>query len=481
MELSTIVSILRRRAALLLFALVMGPNILLALGLFSQESAAGLSILIARPSNDIADPDRFVQTQMGVLQSDELAKLIASKVPGSTATAIQTSIDVVQRPRTDVVDITITSDSSANAVQIGKALVTSFSEIREKIRLQGATASTTAIDARITQVLDDLDALAGIPVDETTTNAATRQAVLLQEYDALITRKTEVQFGAASRDAPVQVLDSPHALSRGGRPSVTSLLAAAIGGGVLGSFVVLGVAALGRPRVLSRPQAEEMLGRPVLAEIHHTRQLSDRPFFPVVATGAVPSAFERDFAHMSSLIIGRMKGERFTMLVTSSEERAGTSTIARALAASCEGTNASVLLVDANLENSQTTTLLGASGLPGLGRVLADQGKGVEFRFVREVQGHKILFLPADAESAPSGAVSYEATGRLVDGARSLADIVVFDGGIAASPAAVALAAHVDLIVVVVPIPSQICDRLRNLMISPTFDKNSIVPVINRP
>ncbi len=481
MELSTIISILRRRAAFLLFAIVMGPNVLLALGLFNDGSAAGLSMLIARPTNDIADPDRFVQTQIGVLQSDELAKLIAAKVPGTTATGIQTSIGVVQRPRTDVIDITIKSDSTAIGVQIGKALVTSFNEIRQKIRTQSAVASTTAIDARITQVLDDLDALSGILEDDTTSNATTRRAVLLQEYDALITSKTEVEFGTASRDVPVQVLDSPHALSGGGRPAVTALLASAIGGGLLGSFVILALAALGRPRVLSRPQAEEMLGRPVLTEIHHARQLGDRPFFPATATGASPSSFERDFAHMSSLIIGRMKGEHFTVLVTSSEERAGTSTIARALAASFEGTNASVLLVDANLENAHTTTLLGASGLPGLGRVLADQGKGVEFRFVREVQGHKILFLPADSESAPSGAVSYEATGRLVEGARSLADIVVFDGGIAASPAAVALAAHVDLIVVVVPIPTQVCDRLRNLTTSPTFDQKSIFPIINRP
>jgi MinD-like ATPase involved in chromosome partitioning or flagellar assembly len=151
------------------------------------------------------------------------------------------------------------------------------------------------------------------------------------------------------------------------------------------------------------------------------------------------------------------------------------------MAASFEGTNASVLLIDANLENPTTTALLGAAGLPGLGRVLMATGKGVEFKFVREVQGRKILFLPADAESAPAGAISYEATGRLVDGARSLADIVVIDGGTVTSPTSVALAGHVDLVVLVVPVPTQVAERLRNVVTSPQFEHRSIVPIVNRP
>jgi capsular exopolysaccharide synthesis family protein len=355
--------------------------------------------------------------------------------------------------------LTVSSDVELGTVE----MVASASTAEEAVLLVNAFADQTLLyidqlnqqeqaeaDARINEIQGDMQALTdqitaagGETAPETT--ALVQQRAGLQEQLNQITTQTEDQiteWGSLQKASSAKkVAASSVGVTRG-----QSLLL----GGLVSLLLAFGVAIMldrSDSRLHTKEQAERQFGLPVLAEIP-LLSLRNRHRAPVYGYENDPAVAEAYRSLRTALLLfrdrlplevetaeltrrnqhkqgGRVGAARQVILVTSPEAGDGKSSTAANLAMAYAESGQSVLLVNWDLWRPIPSRVFDAEDAPGVSEFL-DAGNASLVHYVHSTSVPGLHLVPAGKLGHQPGA-QLDAELRLLEEARSLADVVIID------------------------------------------------------
>ncbi len=433
-------------------------------------------------------PDRYVQSQISVLESTVLADRVASALgEPETSLTVRRSIEFAQREDSDIVEIVATTSEAGRSQRIAQAYADAYlSDISartdsvfqpERDRLQVELA---AIEAELEEVNTDL-ARAAAPFIATLgsetpvavpdirvldPDAATRQTLLLADLSRISGQLDAVELtaGQAVQTEIVQRAQLPeNAVSTN-----TTILRAAI----VSIFAMLGiVAALIAARFSSTVIDDEdiaaELQQPIEARLPRLKTLAYGPEAALRETSS-------EFTAGLDRLVGRLElasnvtGAR-VILVGGSQDGAGSTTTAIGLAARFARRGNRTVLIDGD---DTSASLTGALDAPT--GSLADIAASIPPEL-----GSTDLPNLITLGTSPSIAARRLDGAAVVAALRPVADIVVIDvGPVLESMTASALARNVDQIVLVLPESGQRHDGVAQIARVFADRREQLMPVI---
>lgn len=306
-------------ASLLITALPVDPNYL------------GLGVVI-----DTGDPTRTVQTAAALLETQQAAAATAAKLGnGWTAARVQKAINVAAVGQTDVLGITGTASSPAEAARLTNIYAVQSLLVHGETVQRNIAARVAGLQAQI----------AALPPKSPTTPA--QSGALSSDVATLQALRTS----GTDPTLRISQLAQPPTSHSGASIYVVALL------GLLGGFALASVAALGldffsRP-VKDEEELEALFPAPVLAtipKVSHTDGEALSPWlFPPVAFEQVRLLrVQLDLAAQSPVI-----------MVTSAGAGDGKTTVAAALAAAFAEGGGEVIVMDLDFRKPDLARVLG--------------------------------------------------------------------------------------------------------------------------
>lgn len=404
MELRFLAGAFRRSRVVIVVLALFGLAAGAALGLIASKTYASRASLVVNPNNISslvnanAAPDQatYVSTQVGVVESSSVLSVAATRVPGQTLRSLQRSVQVTQRGTSNIIDIVATTHSPTRSAAIANAVAGVYQS-----QAQGQ------VQALLQQTANSLQSQLSNLQNQINASAKSGDVTSLQsQYTSVAQSLDQVNLSIGLSSNAVTIIDkatpppSPRA-----RHTETKAAIGLLAGLVVGLLVAV-LRAIIRPRLLTAVDVEDAFGLPVVARLP---SLHGSP-----AAGS--DELERELMKACTYLEG-VKGsdERVTVLVTSAEVRAGVSVV-------------SGLLTDVLNDTGYRAELVSLNG-----------------------QG------PGDDRVVPSMSIlrRKELFARWLQSADSSSNMMLFDGGsLADSPAAMTLCRSVDVIVLVVPLPS---------------------------
>jgi len=431
-ELRLVVAALRRRALVVAAAALLGlllAGVLLALKTGPYEATASLlldPLAVTTPLQEPSsgDPERFVDGQLRVLASGELAGQVAQKLPGTDAASVRGAVVLAHVTGSDIVDVTARADSAAGARDTANTLVNTYVEQRRSQARSALKAQQDDLDKRVTAVQKQLATL-GRPAD-----AGEQQVVLAQYQDLLEQRRTLLAPGATSDKTAV--VDPAEEGVRTRLPGPATLL----GGLVLGALagLALAIAREGRsPHVSGRPDVERVLGLPAVAVF--PRGPRGRRGSQRVSDSVAPAAS----ALASVVAVLPALGKRRLVGVCSARPGAGSPNVAMGMAVSFSRQGLEVVVVRAGRASRGEDH---AYGRDEAGRLRLQPSS---------FDGVSVLWLEGS-----QGVPWHEEVRSAVPELPAGSDVVVVDlPPVLVDPVAVVLASWWDDLVLVVPVPDE--------------------------
>jgi capsular polysaccharide biosynthesis protein len=376
-------------------------------------------------------PDRYVATQIGILQSNPIAQTVAKQLPGETMLSVQKAVSVAQEGTSDIVAITATGSSATRASALANLMGDTYvAQQRAQLR--------SLLDQSISSLQSQMKAISA-QISASGTNAS-QTAALQSQYTQLSQTLNQVRLSEQLALGSTQFFDRAiapaapkprHTLEKTGLGLTAGL--------VVGLLLAVLRAAI-RPRLSRTAELEDSLGMPVAAELPWSPSLHARGDD---ALDIGPLA--REIFKTSVFIeAATAKGPCKTVLVTSAERRSGVSTVAGGIAEALARGDYKVDLVS-----------------------LVDPSPSAHSDQVSPDDGYESTAAGAEApnrrSSAAGGVVSARAIGV---GRRNQldawlghldrdTDVLVFDGGSLRRWASTMTQVHaVDVIVLVVPLPT---------------------------
>jgi capsular exopolysaccharide synthesis family protein len=340
------------------------------------------------------------------------------------------------------VDLVMTADSPDEAVLLVNAFAEELLAFIDERGAEDATAREAQIEERQQQIRDRAPTIAaGGPA------APTAQA----EVDQLNNEIAEIQSGTATTAwESMQVATSA-------QEAESSVVGASRGRtqwmiltGIVALLFAFGLAIMldrSDSRLHTKEQAERQFGLPVLAEVpllpirtrhraavfgyHHDNRLAEayRSLRTALLLFRDRLPLEVEAAELSGRGPGRHGGHgasaRQVILVTSPEAGDGKSSTAANLAMAYAESGQSVLLVNWDLWRPIPAKVFDAEDAPGVSEFL-DAGNASLVRFVQSTSVPGLHLVPAGSLGHQPGA-HLDAELRLLEEARSLADLVIID------------------------------------------------------
>lgn len=440
------------------------------------ESTALLLIAPTSDAGGSAEGDRYVASQLVVLESPPLAARATEFAEvGMTEQEIAAVVNFAQIPGTDVVRIVASSGTPQDSQAISNAYLDAYLE-RTGSTDGGATESgqlaesIERINGRLDEVAAQIEAVmapfvqgaatspdALIPtVEQIAPALATEREVLLDTYTQLLSRQTAIEFGPeqpSGRQA-IQRAELPTS------PTVESSRALSVA--IVAAMTLLGVVAatvLARisRRVLDGKEVSDSLGVPFAATIPPERVLRTRALFKVQS---LPEEYRAVVNELCVQVESQgTLDDVLTVLVSGTQRVSGSTTLATAIAARFGELGSRVLLVDLDFDQPDVSKCFGvqadALGLLANAKVTNDK----DGQWLEEVLTATPLTNVAVAGRRPGAGSSRPQRAELLaalEAAGRFADVVVLDGGpILNSPAASVMAPHADVIVLAVPVRRQ--------------------------
>ena len=349
---------LRRRAAVIVLALVVGVVAALIFTSFQPKRYESDAALLFRPllldlqvtgiplQAPARDPEREAATNVALVSLNEVRTRAAARLgPGYTPERIKKDVKISETGRSNIVSVEASASTPREAARVANAVATAYVTFR---RIDLRNQVITAAD-RVQEELKRGD----LP-------PAVRRA--LQVNLRRLTLLASVQTG------DVQIIQRAEPPSS---PSSPKRVLNASLGGALGLLLGLGLA-LAReqldPRVRRADQLEDALGMPLLATVPRSEVLRQRPDFGRSHGAAAEEPFRRLRASLRHL---DGDAEIRSVLVTSAMEGSGKTTVATHLAAAAAaGGQARVLLIEADLRRPRLAALLGLPPDGGLSKLL---------------------------------------------------------------------------------------------------------------
>lgn len=444
-------------------------------------------------------PDRFVLSQLGVLQAEGLAERVAEAVNAQspdlseTAASVKRSTEMTQDLDTDIVVITAITGRPVRSELIAQAYLDLYiKEARETVQ----DASQPELDRLLTEIAD---VEAQLELNETRIQqamekylpkitdeiarpipdislidpeAAANVNTLGNELNALTTRRIAVDTERLSSFNSIIVQDATTPVEPIGNS--TALVSAAL----IFVFCTLGlVIALVRTRfssrVLDELQASEILGIPIVGDVDHSRSMRSAP---LVAFDNLPSSLIPIIDQLSvrAEALGSVT-EPLTVAVVGTQRIAGTTTLATAMAGRFSAAEFEVVLVDLDASDPYLSQAFDGMKGEGLAAVFG-QTPDRAFSHTGRV-GVTLLGRGRKAVSIRRDLVS-----TVLDVAKTRAHIVIIDAGSVLDAAAtVELCDLVDAVVLAVPLNKQETRSLGHVARQFEPITRKVLPVITHP
>ena len=481
MEISFVIAAMLRFWWLVAICVALGtvPLLLAADGSSSYESTAAL--LVSPPSesrvqvNFTNDPDRYVIGEMAVLESATIADAVAERLDGAGGAggaggSLADAVQVEHRPETDIVTVTATASTPEGAAALANAYVDTYLESLDARIAETQTPELAELDEQLATVgrqlaaVDDAigDAMApyldlvGDPdagalpsVEQVAPNLVSQKSTLLTQYGEILSLTTQLEVSSKLRVTSrlIQTASQPEEVaSSGGR----ALLLGPLAGLLLGAYAAVVLTRTSRT-VHGERQVSQILGastttlpRSSAIDADPTTTLEHLPaeLVPIVDRLCVGA----EAAGQPSAPI--------RIVVTGTQRVAGATTIATAMAARFAAGGATVLLIDANVQNPELTRQFGPD-IAGLSRVDLDGPVGHS--------PHPLITVVGISNVADIHHLRRQQLPALVEAAARRADIVIFDAGsLQHDVAAVQLTRLADAVVVAVPAKGQRVDELES-------------------
>jgi len=519
-ELSFLISAIRKRPWIAAIGLILGALAAVTVsGPTSTKYEAQSVILIQQPASingsGSQEANRYLQSQLGVLRSLDLAEETAAKMGGSyTRTLVSNSIRVIERPGTDVVDLYAQAATPADASELADTYVTTYIEDLRARAKDANSQDVTELDQKLAEfkkTLGDLSVtianatsayqfgllkaypgLVNIP-EKTPPDAALAQVdydTTLQQYTELLKTKTSLEAAARTKVATevVQQAVDPTV------PLATSRKLYVVAGGIAGLIMGLLASVLTArlsQKIVDDQQAAAILGHAIVGTIGKQAQLS----------GALPDVLRsNDYPGLSiidELCVRAESNARrtgyVTVVVVGTEQSAGATTVAAAMAGQFARFGTQVLLVDADPRRAGITEGFKAFADGGIPALLASAPDGSmtngrrssdSFRKARSVVTPttvpEISVLGrGDKAGAPSLRRSDAET--LMERALGLAPVVVIDAGAVLDAAStVELCRLADAVVLAIPSQRQKLTQLEVVARQLSRRQGELLPVSTR-
>lgn len=456
MELFFIFSALRRYFWILLVCAALGAGVGVVVSSSNTDDRfESQAVLLISPPDERApgvftgDPDRFIEGQLKVLRSQQLARRVADRLDDSPAPAeIAGEMDFLLEPRSNIVDVTARAADGERAEQIVTLYLEEYLELLQEEVDAALAPEIEEIDRRLEETntrLAEIEAeiaatLAPFLGQDVVPSIEQLSPGLVTEKNLLVDRLRSLESGRVAELTALQVstIVGEPATDAVLVPSPSVFVPVAAGtvlGGFVGFVLALMLASIS-PILLGKHQAEEILGQrvvgsfPVLRGVQHDRIALFDDLEPssteLVSTLAIRAEAASDGVA--------------AVVVTGTNASVGSTTVAAALARGFAASGARVLLVDADLRDPELTERFGAANEhPGR----EDAPSGVELRSLEKALGHGVGQSPTGHR--PGMAALRNAVGDEFDA------IVVDGGALLATPSTALLATGADAVVVVMP------------------------------
>lgn len=511
MELAFVASALRRRFWVLTLCVLLGSLPGLLADAPESTTFRSTSILfVAEPTRFgetvfDADPDRYVLSQIEVLESESLSDRVASRVAAQfgsdlTGSAVSTLTSIEHNPGTDIVEITAEAESGEMAAAIAQAyaelyvegIATTDQDQEQRAdlvqQIQDLENRLRGLDERLQEALEpflprDGDATPDPipPAEMVDPDAVSQRTLVLDEVVRLRASLNELDQQSRLRVnseiiSPASIPDEPVT------PPLNFLLIGGLVAGILGGVIVALTWARFSTKVLDDDAAEEILGAPVVSELPYYRSLARNPLaaFQSLPRSAAPIV---DQLCVRAESLARI-GEPLTVVVTGTMRNAGSTTLAMAMAERFAAGGSSVVLIDGDVHDPRITTVFNGQADGGVPAIVASGGALTDQRgrtaLTRTMDpAVSVLGLGPDRSSA---ALRRDTVPTVLDVARRNGDIVVIDGGPALDLASTLQFANlVDAVVLAIPLSRQKADPLTDLARQLGSLQEKLLPVLTAP
>lgn len=505
MELSFVLSALRRRFWIVTLLAGLGalPGLLTDPPV-SNDFRSEAQLVILQPTQIGApfatvDPERYLVTELAVLESAELEARVA-EANGLDITEVRDAVMIQQVPETNVVEITAEFPDLVITQRIAQGFADAYiaqldTDVADEGEIERLDAEIrvlqnrlSVLNARIQEAMEiHLSRLSRAtpppvpPVEAVDPAAVTEKNLAEAELRDLISARNTLESESRLRINTriiQQATVPPGPIPAGGQ----FLLA----GGIFAGFM-LGLAlaiawARFSTKVLDEDSASQILGAPVVSELPHYRSLSRQPLaaFQSLPRSAVPVIDQL-------CVLAEAKAQidvPLAVAVVGSQRSAGSTTLALAMAERFAAAGSSVVVVDADVRDPRITAIFNATGDGGVPSVVANDGALIDQR------GRSVFTRTMDPEVSVLGlgpnrgaaALRRETVAAVLEAARRKAQIVVFDGGPALDLAStLQLTALADAVVLAVPLSRQKSDDLADLSRQLGSVRHKLLPVITSP
>jgi capsular exopolysaccharide synthesis family protein len=328
---------LRRRFPVMLPFLLI-PIAALAFSLSQEERYMASASLLFSDTDVIAstDPAREAATNVELLSLEEIQRGVRQRLAGTGPSAEK--VDAGQAGTANVLTITATDPSPERAARTANAYAAAYVHFRRSTARRELLAEQRF-------VRDELERLGDSELDRA---RALQQRLRRLTFDRSRERGGARVVQAATRPKPV-------------RNTVI--------GGIVALFLALLTAILFErldPRILTPKEVERTLGRPILGLIRKSRALARAP----VGGKPAPADVDDFLALRANLRYLDSDSPIRSVLVTSSAEGDGKTTIAWNLAWVAAGRDTRVLFVEGDLRHPTLANALGLDPEQNLARVL---------------------------------------------------------------------------------------------------------------
>lgn len=351
------------------------------------------------------DPKRDVETQLALLRSDDLRGEL-DQVLGDSSSQLR-SVSAAAVAGTDLIKITAGSDSPQVAADAANGLANIYVKSRKEQVTAGFSARADELRSKADELGRDIqqmdDRLASLSSNLDADVLRTQRASLVQQQADLRTRATQFDVEATTRSGNVELAEtaSPATSPASPRPARDAALAA-----FLAALASVGcVLLLDRldDRVRSGDDVERVVDPvPILGAIpvHGAKgrggvslpKRSERSLVPTKSPAAEAYRTLR-----TSLRFSQIGNQRKTLVVTSSDQSEGKSTVAANLAVTLAESGLRVVLVSADLRRPTLAEIFGVSESDkGLTTVLIGDASLAEcLRPISLASGQSLYLLPA--------------------------------------------------------------------------------------
>lgn len=502
MEISFILTAVRRRWPIIVASLLLG--LVVAFTVVDDPVDAGFrseALLQITPppsaSGALANnPDRFINGELSLLRTPELAAQVAEEIGGSaTGPSVQRAMDFEQLPSTNVVAVRAESDDPARA----RALAATYAEVY--LERTASLAETTLgvqlleLNERINSLVSQIEAIdrqyrdAVAPYLDAQTGfspppipspqvllpeAWSRRELLMTEHDNLLDRRQQLEEEQRSFSASYLLQPATEAVA----VPVESPLPVRAAIVVVSLLLGLSLAVLATrfwKRIVDERDAESVLGRRFVARFPWSWQ---RYRSPLRALDAPPRSHREEERRLVARVdrMGPLDSA-LVVAVTGVSVRSGTTTTALALARRFAASGRHTVLVDGNEEDPWLSDVFSRRNGTDIESVL----RGDNVARAMSVTGEDNLSVLGRAPSwtAP---MRREDVLLLMGTVANYADVVVVDAGTCLSSAtATEACAAAHAVVLAVPLRRTLRVELEEVAAALADDMGRVLPVVTRP